>query len=171
MELYYVGIRVRNLARSVRFYTRVLGLKVEVRGDHLDRGRGIWVGLSDPRSRQRFELNWYPRGSRFWTPYASGAALDHIGFYLGRVRPSTLVKEYRRLRRAGAGATAITPESTEGWQACVTDPDGNWIELFRRPTADDLPAEARARQSRSPGPRASPPAKRRRRRSSGTHRK
>ena len=170
MELYYVGIRVRNLARSVRFYTRLLGLKVEVRGDHLDRGRGIWVGLSDPRTHQRFELNWYPRSSRFWTPYAAGAALDHIGFYMGQVRPSTLVKEYRRLRRAGAGATSITPESTEGWQACVTDPDGNWIELFRRPTADELRREAKARRSRGPEPGPSSPAKRRPRRASGTRR-
>ena len=135
MRLHYVGIRVRDLSRSLRFYTRVLGLAVKVRGGDIASGRGVWVGLEDPRSKARLELNWYPRGSIHATPFRPGDALDHVGFLLGAVSRSKLVAEYERLLRAGAGPTALTPAVTEGWMACVTDPDGNWIEIFRLPTA------------------------------------
>jgi catechol 2,3-dioxygenase-like lactoylglutathione lyase family enzyme len=140
VPLYYVGLRVTDLDRSLRFYTRVLGLVEQRRGDASERGGGIWVGLSDPRSRVRLELNWYPRGSRYASRYRPGDGLDHVGFALGAVPRRVLEAEYARLRRAGAGPTPVTPKITDGWQACVTDPDGNWIEIFRSPT----PAEARA---------------------------
>jgi hypothetical protein len=29
----------------------------------------------------------------------------------------------------GARPTGVTPESTQGWQVYVEDPDGNWIEI------------------------------------------
>jgi catechol 2,3-dioxygenase-like lactoylglutathione lyase family enzyme len=122
------------------YYTRVLGLVERRRGDLRERGGGIWVGLSDPRSHVRLELNWYPPRSRFGSKYRPGDGLDHVGFALGPVPRRVLEAEYARLRRAGAGPTPMTPTATDGWQACVTDPDGNWIEIFRAPT----PAEARA---------------------------
>jgi catechol 2,3-dioxygenase-like lactoylglutathione lyase family enzyme len=135
VRLHYVGLRVNDLTKSLRFYTRVLGLRVKVRGDDVASGRGVWVGLEDPRSKARLELNWYPPGSTYATQYRPGDALDHIGFILGAVPRSKLNAEYGRLLRGGAGRTELTPERTAGWMACVTDPDGNWIELFRLPTA------------------------------------
>lgn len=163
MGLHYVGIRVTNLERSLRFYTRVLGLRVKIRGDFREYGRGIWVGLTDPRTHQKLELNWYPPGSKYAPRYVPGEALDHIGFFLGRVPASALSKEYRRLRKAGAGATPVTPESTEGWGAYVTDPDGNWIELFRWPTAAETRAERAAKRTRRTGRRRPRRTTRRRR--------
>lgn len=152
MGLHYVGIRVTNLRRSLRFYTDVLGLREKVRGDHREYGRGIWVGLEDPRTHVMLELNWYPPGSRFARRYSVGEGLDHIGFLLGRVPPRTLEREYERLLAAGARPTEITPASSEGWQACVKDPDGNWIEIFRWPTATERTAERRRRQRRRTRP-------------------
>jgi lactoylglutathione lyase len=148
MRLHYVGIRVRNLRRSLRFYTHVLGLRELVRGDHRPYGKGIWVGLTDPKSGVKLELNWYPPRSRYAVPFEPGEGLDHIGFFVGAVGRPTLEAEYRRLRRAGAGPTPVTPESSDGWQACVTDPDGHWIELFRWPTAAERRAEVRAKNRR-----------------------
>lgn len=133
VRLYYVGIRVRDLRRSLRFYKDALGLREKIRGDHRRLGKGVWVGLEDPRSKAKLELNWYPSGSRFAKPYRAGEGLDHIGFLLGRVPRETLEAEYSRLLQAGARPTDVTPESSSGWQACVLDPDGNWIELFRWP--------------------------------------
>ncbi len=131
MRLQYVGIRVRNLARSIRFYTEVLGLREYIRGDFRKYGRGIWVGLTDPRTGAKLELNWYPRGSRYAVPGELGIALDHIGF---EVPKRAMVRTYRRLLAKGARPTEVTPETTEGWGAYLLDPDGNWIELYAPPS-------------------------------------
>ncbi len=144
MILHYVGIRVTDLRKSLRFYTKVMGLRENVRGDFRNEGKGIWVGLEDPRSHAKLELNWYPPRSKFARRFIPGEGLDHIGFLLGNVSRRKLEAEYKRLLRSGARPTRVTPESSEGWQACVLDPDGNWIEIFRWPT----PSERRA-QSRS----------------------
>jgi catechol 2,3-dioxygenase-like lactoylglutathione lyase family enzyme len=155
VHLRYSGVRVTDLDRSVRFYTKALGLREVNRGDLSQHGRGTWVLLQDPASHQRRELNWYPEGSQFDVPFTIGEGLDHIGFFLGPVPATTLRRTYERLLRQGAGPTNVTPATTEGYVGYVTDPDGNWIELFR----DQTPAEKRRAKARSPV------AKRRKRRS------
>ena len=65
MYLEQPGIRVTDLGRSVRFYTRAFGLREIRRGDTRWWGGGIWVLLKDPRTRRVLELNWYPKGSLF----------------------------------------------------------------------------------------------------------
>lgn len=140
MRLENVGIRVRDLDRSLRFYTRALGLKVVRRGDTRSWGGGLWVLLRDPKSRRLLELNWYPKGSRFFEPYSAGTGLDHFDFTLGVASRDELERVYRRLLRLGGRPTGYAPATTEGWMASVTDPDGIWITVGRRPT----PAERRA---------------------------
>ena len=139
MRLEQVGVRVTSLTRSLRFYTRGLGLKVVARGDTRGWGGGMWVQLRDPRSRRLLELNWYPKGSRFDGPFRTGDSLDHIDFTVGSSSREQLEKEYRHLLRLGGRPTGYTPSTTEGWMASVQDPDGVWITIGRRPT----PAERR----------------------------
>ena len=129
MKLSYFGIRVTDLERSLRFYTQLLGLKEVRRGDSRKYGAGIWVLLKDEPSGHELELNWYPPGSEYAVPYVPGEGLDHIGFLVDDVR-----KTYRDLVAKGAAPTPITPEETEGWTAYVTDPDGNWIEIYTHAT-------------------------------------
>lgn len=129
-----VGIRVTNFRRSIRFYARALGLRVVREGDTRSWGGGRWVLLRDPRSRRLVELNWYPPGSRFYTPYRPGEALDHLDFTIGVAPRSALETTYRRLLRLGAKRTRWSPDTTEGWMASVQDPDGVWITIGRRPT-------------------------------------
>lgn len=126
MQLRYFGVRVSDLERSMRFYTEALGLKEVRRGDMTKCGRGHWVLLEDLVTGQKLELNWYPRGSQFDTPYSPGEGLDHIGFAVKDVEEAS-----RRAVEAGAEPTEVTAGSTEGWQAYVKGPDGNWIEFFR----------------------------------------
>jgi len=145
MHLRYSGVRVTDLDRSLRFYTKALGLREVTRGDLSQYGRGTWVLLQDPASHQRLELNWYPKGSQFDVPFVIGEGLDHIGFFLGSVSAATLHRTYQRLLRQGAGPTNVTPASTDGWVGYVTDPDGNWIEIFR----DQTPAEKRRAKARA----------------------
>ncbi len=121
-RLYYSGIQVRDLRRSLRFY-RSLGLRVSHRGTMAHGGR--WVHLTDPKTKQRLELNWYPKGSRFYEPYRSGSELDHIGFIV-----DDAVKWFQLLVKRGAKPAASPFGDESETLAYVKDPDGIWIELI-----------------------------------------
>ena len=118
----YTGIRVRNLNRSERFYVDILGMKKTGRGKMPHGGR--FLHLKSPGSPQRLELNWYPRGSRFYKKYARGEELDHLAFYVKNVRDA-----YEELVKKGADA-AVKPSEAKGTEVYIKDPDGIWIELL-----------------------------------------
>jgi catechol 2,3-dioxygenase-like lactoylglutathione lyase family enzyme len=122
ISLFYSGIQVRNLARSVRFY-RALGLKVRRRGTMPHGGK--WVHFIDPSSKQRLELNWYPKGSRFYEKYRNGSELDHIGFIVDDVP-----KWFKLLVSRGAKIAAEPFGDKSETLAYMKDPDGIWIELI-----------------------------------------
>ena len=122
IKLYYTGIRVRELSRSLRFY-RSLGLKVTHRGTMAHGGK--WVHMRDPSSGQRLELNWYPKGSRFYEQYKNGSELDHIGFIV-----DDAVEWFKLLVRRGARPAARPFGDESETLAYVKDPDGIWIELI-----------------------------------------
>jgi len=137
MRFQHVGLRVTQLPRSIRFYSRALGLREVRRGDTRSWGGGIWVLLEDPRTRGKVELNWYPKGSMFAGPYRSGDAVDHLDFTLGVASRAELDRAYRRLVGAGGKPTGYEPSTTGGWMASVKDPDGIWITVGRRPTRSE----------------------------------
>jgi catechol 2,3-dioxygenase-like lactoylglutathione lyase family enzyme len=122
IRLYYSGIEVRDLKKSVRFY-RSLGLKVRKRGTMPHGGK--WVHLLDPSTDQQLELNWYPKGSRFYRPYRNGSELDHIGFIV-----DDAVAWYNLLIKRGARPAAEPFGDEDETLAYVKDPDGIWIELI-----------------------------------------
>ena len=88
-----VGIRVTNLERSVRFYTRLLDLE-ELKRERDD--DSAYVLFRDRRSGQRLELNWYDRSNPFWAPYRPGEGLDHF-----EVRVRSVPELLPRLKRLG----------------------------------------------------------------------
>lgn len=122
----YTGIRVRNLRRSISFYTKVMGMKVACKGK-MDHG-GSFVQLLNPRSQQRLELNYYPPGTKYYEKYKPGSELDHIAFW-----ETDVDRRYRELISRGA-RKAVEPFSgpPDGTYrlAFVKDPDGIWIELI-----------------------------------------
>ena len=122
IKLYYSGIEVRDLNKSVRFY-RSLGLKVRKRGTMAHGGK--WVHLLDQSTKQQLELNWYPKGSRFYRTYRNGSELDHIGFIV-----DDAVAWYRLLIKSGAKSAAKPFGDEDETLAYVKDPDGIWIELI-----------------------------------------
>lgn len=109
------------------------------------------MGLEDPHSRLNLELNWYPVRSKFAPRFTTGDALDQLRFLLGSVSRKKLEAEYERLIRRGARPTSITPQSSYGWQARVLDPDGNWIEVYRTPTAEERRGSRRRNSKNGPG--------------------
>ena len=122
IKLYYSGIQVRDLERSLRFY-RFLGLRVKRRGTMPHGGK--WIYLVDQRTDQRLELNWYPKSSRFYEKYRSGSELDHIGFIV-----DDAVKWFNLLLKRGAKPAARPFGDASETLAYVKDPDGIWIELI-----------------------------------------
>jgi lactoylglutathione lyase len=121
-RFYYAGIRVRNLKRSRDFYTKAFGMKVVNEGT-MDHG-GKYVHLVGPGSSQRLELNWYPDGSQFHTPYRKGDEMDHLAFVV-----SDVGKAYGELIKKGA-KPAVPPAKSKGTEVYVKDPDGIWIEIL-----------------------------------------
>ena len=64
-RLVYTGLRVRDIERSLRFYTEILGMEVVDHLESYEPTRGKAVTLRSPGSSQLMELNWYEHGSRF----------------------------------------------------------------------------------------------------------
>lgn len=124
MVLRYIGIRVRELERSEKFYTELLGLKKATGGTMAHGGK--WVLLEDPRSHQRLELNWYPPASPYATEYVAGEGLDHIGF-----KVKDAASTVKKLVDKGA-SPVLFPKDKDGIKGLyyLKDPDGNWIEFF-----------------------------------------
>lgn len=124
VEFVYSGIRVRSLARSLRFY-RKLGFRVHARGT-MGHG-GQWVQLIFPGATQRFELNFYPENNRFHEPIRRGTEFDHLGF-----RVSDVEAWEAELRRRKFPIVARIREHHENL-VYTRDPDGNWVEFFGPP--------------------------------------
>ena len=121
VEFVYSGLRVRNLARSLSFY-RKLGFRIKRRGT-MEHG-GKWVHLMLPGAPQILELNFYPRGSRFYEPLRRGTEFDHLGFRVSNVEAWEM-----ELRRRKLPIVARIREPHENL-LYTRDPDGNWIEYF-----------------------------------------
>lgn len=122
LQFTYTGIRVKDLDESLRFYTKVLGMKVTGKGRMPHGGR--FVHLKSPGSPQRLELNWYPPRTRFYAKYSKGEELDHLAFRVGNVKEA-----FKELVRKGA-RVAVSPANSKGTEVYVKDPNGIWIELL-----------------------------------------
>jgi catechol 2,3-dioxygenase-like lactoylglutathione lyase family enzyme len=122
----YAGIRVTNLAKATRFVTKGLGL-VEVRRGRMGHG-GVWVLFRDPTSHQQLELNWYPKGNRYATPFIAGEGLDHLGF-----RVHDIAAAGRQVQAAGGRLVDEIRWRGKVVLAYYEGPDGFWVELILSP--------------------------------------
>jgi lactoylglutathione lyase len=127
MRFLHASITVRDIDRSLRFYTEVLGLEFERRRPIPENHAEI-AFVRDPTSGARIELTcWEGKGS-----IEAGEQLDHLAFetddldaFLARARTHEVrvAKEPYRLK-GGSGRIAF-----------VLDPDDVWIELIERAPA------------------------------------
>jgi lactoylglutathione lyase len=123
MKFKYTGIRVRDLKRSIEFYTKTMGMKEAHRGKM--HAGGIFVELRGKGSDQVLEINYYPPGKKFYEEYVEGSELDHLAFSCKDVR-----RCYEKVL-AGGATSAVEPWDESGYTlAFVRDPDGVWIELI-----------------------------------------
>jgi len=119
----YVGIRVKDLQRSIDFYTKLLGMKVKGRG-RIEQTKGETVGLESEEGGFVLELNYYENDSPYYTDYVVGEGLDHLAFKvddLDKALDEAKSSSHRFILEMKVGGSR--------W-AYVEDPNGIWIELF-----------------------------------------
>jgi lactoylglutathione lyase len=126
MGLMYTSIRVKDLEKSVNFYTRKMGLRVVGRRSPVP-GEKI-VSLEDKETKQRINLMWYAKSCRWYTPYKmNGVELDHLMFEVKDAK-----KAYERLRKGGAPAAMKLFEGKERVMGLVKDPNGIWVGVVSK---------------------------------------
>jgi lactoylglutathione lyase len=119
----YVGIRVRDMKKSVRFYTKLLGMKNKGRYK-IEATKGEVAFLQASNVKFGIELNYYPRNSPFYTKYTVGEGLDHMAFGV-----ASLGRALNEAKKMGHPVVKEIKGKKSRW-AYVRDPDGIWIELF-----------------------------------------
>ena len=77
-----------------------------------------------PGSRHWIELNFYPRGNRFYEPFRKGSEFDHFGFY----SPDVVAWQRRALRAGGRQVADFVDGKSR--LVYVNDPNGVCLEVF-----------------------------------------
>jgi lactoylglutathione lyase len=115
----YTGIGVRDLDRSIKFYTQYMGMRLVGRYK-IKETNGEIAELRSPRGQQLLELNWYTDRKE----YKNGDEIDHLAFEVEDV--DTAVAELK-----ARGVVVCMEPFDEGHSRLgfIQDPDGIWIEL------------------------------------------
>jgi lactoylglutathione lyase len=127
-RMLHTMIRIRDLDRSVGFYTGPLGMK-ELRRNEVPGGRYTlaFVGYGDEKSQAVVELtyNWDQE-----QPYDIGSGFGHLAVGLPDIKAAC-----ESVRAAGGKVTREPGPVKFGTTviAFVEDPDGYKIELIERP--------------------------------------
>jgi len=119
--LAHVVFYVRNLDRSVDFYTRVVGLELEGRIFHGQ--AAILTGGSTHHELLLIEVGDAPA-----SPHGRRIGLYHTGWKVGDSL-AVLKDVYRRIIDAGFAIDGMS-DHTVSQSIYLKDPDGNEIELF-----------------------------------------
>jgi len=114
----HAHLKVRDLKRSVEFYTRIFNLVVvEQVGAH-------YAFLSGGAAHHEIALQQV--GANAPEPLGSAVGLYHVAFEVPDRRAFALA--YRALAEAGVGAA--TADHRISWAIYFTDPDGNGLEIY-----------------------------------------
>lgn len=120
----YIGIRVKDVEESLKFYTKFLGLK-ETGRNRIDATKGDVVGLASSDGKLSLELNHYDKDSPYNARYLVGEGLDHLAFGV-----PDLDAALREAKTLGYEVTHMVKTKNSRW-GYVVDPNGIWIELFQ----------------------------------------
>ena len=124
----HTSIRTSNMERSIDFYSRFLGLKLQTRREILQTNAEI-AFLQDPDQKgSKLELTFYRNQKQFVQAEYEARIFDHLGFEVANIE-----KTVEEMRKAGITITdepfALNSSTTI---AFVEDPDGTLVELIQR---------------------------------------
>ena len=127
-RLMHTMLRVRDLERSLDFYTRLLGMQVLERRDHKkNQFSQAYLGYGEGFGQMVLELvaNWTRE-----EPYAVGKSFGHIA-----IQVSGITALCERLKAAGTSIPRPPSSQRHGSNivAFIEDPDGHPIELVQLP--------------------------------------
>ena len=114
----HAHLKVRDLQRSVDFYTRFLGLHVTEQVDN------AYVFLTGGAFHHEIALQ--NVGSNAPHPPSHGTGLYHVAFEVPDKR--SFVAAYRTL--TAAGIPVATVDHYISWAMYFDDPDGNGLEIY-----------------------------------------
>jgi len=121
----YTGIRVRDLDKAIDFFTKLLGMKVQVRIP-APWNKGEFVNLVSSDKKHWLELNWYADNSPVAGPFSTGDQLDHLGFEVDDFEGAL-----KRLNDAGY-PTIMGPRKAGEWEfAFVKGVDDVWLDVYK----------------------------------------
>jgi lactoylglutathione lyase len=118
-----VGIRVKDLQKSVDFYVKLLGMRIVGRGK-LKQTKGEWVELASKKNGFTLELNYYENDSPYYAEYELGEALDHLTF-----KVEDLDEALKKAELSGHPTVDKQKQGTFRW-AFIKDPNGIWVQLY-----------------------------------------
>jgi lactoylglutathione lyase len=123
MGLLYTSIRVRDVKKSLSFYTKKLGMREAERKSYVP-GETV-ITLVSEDTGQQLRLMHYTESCRLYKPYEKGDELDHLTFQV-----KDAAKLYAKLVAGGAPVAMPLWEGKEVTLGYVRDPDGIWIGLI-----------------------------------------
>jgi catechol 2,3-dioxygenase len=126
-QLGHLALRVRDLDKSIAFYTEVLGLKLKMK----TRGPAF-LGIREDASH---ELALMPIAADAEGPDPSRAGLYHFAWEMGSFE--ALQALHNRLIEKGATIAGYSP-ATDSANVMFFDPDGNEIEAIWEPLGEEL---------------------------------
>ena len=122
MGLVNVSIRVRNVKKSLQFYTKYMGMKVTDRKSYMP-GETV-ITLLSKDTGQYLRLMHYTPSCKLYKPYEKGDEMDHLTFMVKDAK-----KEYNMLVKKGYKVAMPLWEGKEITMGMVKDPDGIWVGL------------------------------------------
>ncbi len=125
----HTSIRTRNMARSIDFYTRLLGLTLVSRRE-IPQNEAEIAFLRDPQGKGAvLELTFYRKQKKFVQADYEDRLFDHLGFEI-----KDMEKTLTAMRNEKVTVTdepyRLSPSGP--LIAFVEDPDGTLIELIER---------------------------------------
>ncbi len=122
MKMLHTSINVKDMDRTINFYTDKLGMKLESRREIKQNNAEI-AFLSIEGSNHNIELTWW----KDKTEYVEGDQLDHIAFSI-----ENMDQFIARMKEEGVEIAKEPYLLGTSRIAFIKDPNGIWIEIIER---------------------------------------